>query len=94
MAVGAVLSLIGLALNRAEFGYAWLTAFMFYLSIVLGALFLVMIHHLTDAGWSVGIRRFCEHLGALAVSVVGDSVCTRGGAGTENLSLDDAQPAG
>ena len=24
-----------------------------------------MIHHLTDAGWSVAIRRFCEHLGAL-----------------------------
>jgi hypothetical protein len=26
---------------------------------------MVLIHHLTDAGWSVGIRRFCEHLGAL-----------------------------
>jgi hypothetical protein len=24
-----------------------------------------MIHHLTDAGWSVGIRRFCEHLASL-----------------------------
>ncbi|MEI9962302.1 MAG: hypothetical protein WDM76_14560 [Limisphaerales bacterium] len=35
------------------------------LSIALGALFLVMIHHLTDAGWSVGIRRFCEHIASL-----------------------------
>ena len=34
-------------------------------AIALGALFLVMIHHLTDAGWSVGIRRFCEHLASL-----------------------------
>lgn len=65
MAVGLVLSVIGLAVDRAEFGYAWLTAFMFYLTIALGGLFMVMIHHLTDAGWSVGIRRFCEHLGAL-----------------------------
>ena len=65
LVVGAVLSVIGLVKNPAEFGYAWLTAFMFYLTIALGGLFLVMIHHLTDAGWSVGIRRFCEHLGAL-----------------------------
>jgi len=65
MVVGAVLSVIGLVIRPAEFGYSWLLAFMFYLSIALGGLFLVMIHHLTDAGWSVAIRRFCEHLGAL-----------------------------
>ena len=65
MVVGAVLSVIGLAIRPAEFGYAWLVAFMFYLSIALGGLFLVMIHHLTDAGWSVATRRFCEHIGAL-----------------------------
>jgi hypothetical protein len=65
MVVGAVLSVIGLVIKPAEFGYSWLLAFMFYLSIALGGLFLVMIHHLTDAGWSVAIRRFCEHLGAL-----------------------------
>ena len=38
---------------------------MFYYSLALGALFMVMVHHLTDAGWSVGIRRFCEHLASL-----------------------------
>jgi hypothetical protein len=48
-----------------EFGLAWLLAFMFYYTISLGALFMVMVHHLTDAGWSVGIRRFCEHLASL-----------------------------
>src|SRR5579859_3435636 len=48
-----------------EFGFAWLLAFMFYYSVALGALFLVMVHHLTDAGWSVGIRRFCEHIASL-----------------------------
>ena len=40
-------------------------AFMFYLTIALGALFLVIVHHLTDAGWSVPIRRFCEHIASL-----------------------------
>ncbi len=65
MLVGAVLSVIGLAVDRAEFGFSWLLAFMFFLSVALGGLFLAMIHHLTDAGWSVATRRFCEHLGAL-----------------------------
>src|SRR5471032_2229960 len=65
MGIGAVLSVIGAVASPAEFGFSWLLAFMFYLSIALGALFLVLIHHLTDAGWSVGIRRFCEHLASL-----------------------------
>ena len=65
MVVGGVLSIAGLAINPQEFSFSWLLAFMFYYSIALGALFLVMIHHLTDAGWSVGIRRFCEHLASL-----------------------------
>ena len=67
---GGALTLVGALASfirngGAEFGYAWLLAFMFYYSIALGALFLVMVHHLTDAGWSVGIRRFCEHLASL-----------------------------
>jgi hypothetical protein len=70
MVVGGFLSVIGLLLSwkyngLREFGFSWLLAFMFYYSIALGALFLVMVHHLTDAGWSVGIRRFCEHLASL-----------------------------
>ncbi len=67
---GTVLTFIGLVASffhndGYEFGFAWLLAFMFYYSLALGALFLVIVHHLTDAGWSVGIRRFCEHLAAL-----------------------------
>jgi hypothetical protein len=70
MVVGGFLSVTGAALSYArndlhEFGFSWLFAFMFYYSIALGALFLVMVHHLTDAGWSVGIRRFCEHIASL-----------------------------
>jgi hypothetical protein len=68
--IGAVLTILGAVASfrhngGAEFGFAWLLAFMFYYSVALGALFLVLVHHLTDAGWSVGIRRFCEHLASL-----------------------------
>jgi hypothetical protein len=38
---------------------------MFFLSLSAGALFLVMAHHLFDAGWSVPIRRFLEHISNL-----------------------------
>src|ERR1051326_3592233 len=65
MVGGGLLALIGLIANREEFAYSWLWAFMFYLSIGLGALFLVLVHHLFDAGWSVPIRRFCEHISTL-----------------------------
>src|SRR3954469_24826149 len=62
---GGALALIGLIASREEFAYSWLLAFMFFLSLGLGALFLVIIHHLFDAGWSVPIRRFCEHIATL-----------------------------
>jgi hypothetical protein len=65
MILGGILSLIGLLRNPEEFGFSWLTSFMFFLTLALGALFLTIIHHLTDAGWSVATRRFCEHIGAL-----------------------------
>src|SRR5262244_3582154 len=68
MGVGFVLALIGFFAghDHREFGYAWLLAFMFFLSLCMGALFLVLAHHLFDAGWSVAIRRFCEHIASLA----------------------------
>jgi hypothetical protein len=72
MACGGLLSVIGalVSFNNKQdggsgFGLSWLLAFMFYYSIALGALFLVLVHHLSDAGWSVGIRRFCEHMASL-----------------------------
>jgi hypothetical protein len=48
-----------------QFGYSYLLAFMFFLSLCLGSLFFVMLHHLFDASWSVPIRRFMEHIAFL-----------------------------
>src|SRR2546423_14035834 len=62
---GGALALLGFFVNRQQFAYSWLLAFMFFLSLGLGALFLVILHHLFDAGWSVPIRRFCEHISTL-----------------------------
>ena len=70
MIVGGAIVVIGfivtLSMHRIEeFAYHWLLAFMFFLSLCLGALWLVIVHHLFDAGWSVPIRRFCEHISNL-----------------------------
>src|SRR6185436_18024083 len=62
---GAAVALLGFLVNRQQFAYSWLLAFMFCLSVCLGALFLVIVHHLFDAGWSVAIRRTCENIASL-----------------------------
>ncbi len=62
---GAVLALGGFAADRSHFAHAWLVSFMFYLSIGLGAFFLVLLHYLFDSYWIVSIRRVAEHLACL-----------------------------
>lgn len=47
------------AVHRVTF--SGLIAFIFWLSIALGMLFMVMLHHIFDSGWSTVIRRPLEH---------------------------------
>ncbi len=54
--------LIGYTTDRVRFLHAYLTAYVWGLGIVLGALLFVMIQHLTRAGWSVVVRRIAEHV--------------------------------
>jgi hypothetical protein len=70
MVIGALVTLFGALYSYrhdglVNFGCSWLVAFMFFLSLGLGSLFLVLVHHLFDAGWSVATRRLCEHLASL-----------------------------
>ena len=58
--VGAVLCLVGAILNPAQFYYAYLLAFMFWLGITLGSLGLLMIQHLSGGAWGFVIRRALE----------------------------------
>lgn len=47
-----------------RFLFAYLHSYLYFLSISLGALFFVIVHHLTRAGWSVTVRRLAEILAA------------------------------
>ncbi|MDA7657592.1 hypothetical protein OAH36_03110 [Verrucomicrobia bacterium] len=61
---GALVAIAGIVIPswQKTFAYSYLTAYMFFLSIVLGSLFLVLVHHLFDTYWIVPIRRFLEHI--------------------------------
>jgi hypothetical protein len=63
-AVAAVGLVAGAALEstRRQFFFSYLFAYTVALSVSLGALFWVLIHHVSDAGWSVGIRRIYENV--------------------------------
>ena len=58
--LGVALSLIGLFVNTEQFFFSYLTSFAFIASLVLGALFFVMIQHVTRSSWSVVLRRIPE----------------------------------
>ncbi len=47
-----------------RFLFSYLTGYAYFLSIALGALFFVLIQHLTKAAWSVTVRRIAEGLTA------------------------------
>ena len=64
-AAGLGLSLVGAFMNAQQFFMSYLTAYMFCLSLCVGALFLVFLHHLFDASWSVPIRRVTEQISCL-----------------------------
>ena len=66
-AVGLVLTLVlGFGNYLRIFYFAYLTGFGFFLAIMLGAQFFVLVQHATRAGWSVNVRRVAENLGAIA----------------------------
>lgn len=59
---------IGIFSVDSRFGLsAYLTAFMYCLSIALGTLFFVLIQHLVRAGWSVVVRRVAELIMVMVV---------------------------
>src|SRR4026207_2073149 len=69
--VALALSLIGAFVNPHQFSYSWLFAFAFFFTLCAGCFFWTIVHHATDADWSVVVRRQLENiavlLGVLAV---------------------------
>jgi hypothetical protein len=63
--LGLLVSLIGAFVWHEQFAYSWLFAFFYFFSLAIGALFWVLVHHATDAEWSVVVRRLLENFSVL-----------------------------
>jgi hypothetical protein len=66
--IGAVVAVLGLGVSTAlaggtaQFYFSWLVAYMYFLSIALGALFFVLMLTVTRAAWGVALRRVVENV--------------------------------
>jgi hypothetical protein len=61
--LGVAASLVMMGMTEAgetRFLVSYLVSFVFFLSLALGALFFVLVQHVTRAGWSVAVRRLAE----------------------------------
>jgi hypothetical protein len=56
----------GYSTDRAQFHYSYLIAFLYVVSIAAGALFFLMLQHLSGAVWSLTVRRLMEALAGAA----------------------------
>ncbi len=63
--VGLVGSGIGAYLSPRQFSFSWLFAFAVYFTLCAGCLFWTIVHYVTDAEWSVVVRRQLENIGML-----------------------------
>src|SRR5580704_4549408 len=60
--ISGLVLIIGAFVDAKQFFHSYLFGYVFALDISLGALFWTMIHHVADAGWSVGLRRIFENI--------------------------------
>jgi hypothetical protein len=63
--VGIGLGVVGAIVDPAQFSFSFLFAFAFYFTLCAGCFFWTIVHHATDAQWSVVVRRQLENIASL-----------------------------
>ena len=63
--VALIISLIWGFFDRQQFAYSWLFAFIYFFTLTVGSMFWTLVHHATDAEWSVVVRRVLENVAVL-----------------------------
>jgi hypothetical protein len=58
--VGLIASVVGYFMDADQFFFSYLVSFVFFTSISLSALLMVMLHYITRSTWSVLVRRIAE----------------------------------
>src|SRR6516165_8837789 len=74
LSVGAGAILIALVIGvaappgselRRQFAFSWLFGFLYFFTILIGCFFWILVHHATDSGWGIVVRRQMENLATL-----------------------------
>jgi len=63
--VSLVVCVVGAFVDRHQFSFSWLFAFTYFFTLLAGCFFWIIVHHVTDAEWSVVVRRQLENLAIL-----------------------------
>src|SRR5436309_8238328 len=63
--IALVLCLVGAFVNPHQLSYSWLFAFAFFFTLCAGCFFWTIVHHATDAEWTVVVRRQLENIAVL-----------------------------
>src|SRR5207244_5762350 len=63
--VALALCVVGAIVDPLQFSFSWLFAFAFFFTLCAGCFFWTIVHHATDAEWSVVVRRQLENIAAL-----------------------------
>lgn len=67
--VGLVLCLFGALKDQPQFSFSWLFGFIYFFTLCCGCLFWTIVHHATDAEWTVVVRRQLENMALLLVAL-------------------------
>ena len=65
--VALVLCMIGAYVEPMQFSFSWFFAFAYFFTLCAGCFFWIIVHHATDAEWSVVVRRQLENIASLFV---------------------------
>jgi hypothetical protein len=60
--IGILLAAFGFVINQKHFFHTYLVAYVFWATLMLGALFFTMLHHVSGAVWSIVLRRLLENI--------------------------------
>jgi hypothetical protein len=60
--IGLLLATLGFVINQKHFFHTYLVAYVFWATLMLGALFFTMLHHVSGAVWSIVLRRLLENI--------------------------------
>ena len=67
--VALVLSVVGAYVEPQQFAFSWLFAFAVFFTLCAGCFFWTLVHHATDAEWSVVVRRQLENIASLLAAL-------------------------